>query len=308
MSTRIPETSRLSNPHRSRSLVTSSFGRPLMLPSANKLHTSTRVPHEPTTSGLSAHDDPKAISCFRTSAAGRHLRPSTGEDHRRHARGPCLGTEKPAEARRSRDDDPSRCCHPPRTPSGRTQAMTRGARSGACTLDLRGERTWKRSLGLRPEPISVRLPVTYCAFESSFPNRHARVIPAGKQNGSLAAFHGVRYPTTLAEAGSDLHRVCQTRLCCAFRFSQPLDALFRPQPLQPCFMPVTPLGFHFQRFSLPDSGIAFRRVLPFVPFLAAGQSVGQDGSCSNPAARMCALGKSVPSRPELPGYCRPILS
>jgi hypothetical protein len=68
-------------------------------------------------------------------------------------------------------------------------------------------------------------------------------------------FHGVWYPTTLTETGSDLHRVYLTRLCCAFRLSQPLDALFRPQPIRPCFMPVTPLGFCFQRFSLLGSGL-----------------------------------------------------
>jgi hypothetical protein len=52
-----------------------------------------------------------------------------------------------------------------------------------------------------------------------------------RTNGAhLTAFRGVLYPTTFAEAGSDPRRVCLTRLCCAFRFSQPLDALFRPQP------------------------------------------------------------------------------
>jgi hypothetical protein len=72
--------------------------------------------------------------------------------------------------------------------------------------------------------------------------------------GLQALSHGVCCPTTLAEAGSDLHQVCLTWLCCAFRLSQPLDALFHPQPVQPCFMPVTPLGFRFQRFSPPGSG------------------------------------------------------
>jgi hypothetical protein len=46
-----------------------------------------------------------------------------------------------------------------------------------------------------------------------------------------------------------------SRLCSAFRFSQPLDALLRLQPLRPCFMPVAPMGFHFQRFPLPGSGL-----------------------------------------------------
>jgi hypothetical protein len=98
----------------------------------------------------------------------------------------------------------------------------------------------------------------------------------------LTVFHGVLHPTTLAEAGSDLHRACLTRLCCAFRFSRPLDALFRLQPFQPCFMPVTPLGFRFQRFSLPGSGSASRRSLPFVPLSSTGFGVGQDVSFPSP--------------------------
>jgi hypothetical protein len=57
------------------------------------------------------------------------------------------------------------------------------------------------------------------------------------------AFHGVPYPSTLGETGSDLHRVYLARLCYAFRFSQPLDASFRPNPTSPCFMRETPLGF-----------------------------------------------------------------
>jgi len=72
---------------------------------------------------------------------------------------------------------------------------------------------------------------------------------------TLAAFHGVVCPTTHKEAGSDLHRVCLARLCSAYRLSQPLDALLRPQPLRPCFMPVAPMGFRFQRLSPPGSGL-----------------------------------------------------
>jgi hypothetical protein len=60
-------------------------------------------------------------------------------------------------------------------------------------------------------------------------------------------------PTTLTEADSDLHRACLTRLRGASRVSHPLDASFHPRPLRPCFMPVTPLGFRFQRVSPPGS-------------------------------------------------------
>jgi hypothetical protein len=83
------------------------------------------------------------------------------------------------------------------------------------------------------------------------------VLPAGASNESVAtcvpSFHGVHCPTTLAEAGSDLHRVCLTRLCSAPRVSHPLDASLRLQPVRPCFMPVTPLGFCLQRVSPPGS-------------------------------------------------------
>jgi hypothetical protein len=40
-------------------------------------------------------------------------------------------------------------------------------------------------------------------------------------------FLGFFVPSTFALVGSDLHRLCLRRLCCVFRFSQPLDALFR---------------------------------------------------------------------------------
>jgi hypothetical protein len=105
----------------------------------------------------------------------------------------------------------------------------------------------------------------------------------------MAVFHGVLGPTTLTEAGSDLHRAYRTRLCCAFRFSQPLDALFRLQPLRPCFMPVTPLGFRFQRVPLPGSGHTSRRDLPFLSF--------------DRPARTSA--RTIPSRARLQGFAHP---
>jgi hypothetical protein len=58
-------------------------------------------------------------------------------------------------------------------------------------------------------------------------------------------------PSALQATGSDLHRVCLTRLCCAYKLSQPLDALLLPRPFWPCFMPVAPLGFALQRFVPP---------------------------------------------------------
>jgi len=148
------------------------------------------------------------------------------------------------------------------------------------------------------------------------PGRRAREFcPSGSARGLMrtttrmvAVFHGVWCSTTLAEAGSDLHRDCLPRLCCAFRFSQPLDALFRLRPVQPCFMPVTPLGLYFQRVPLPGSGHASRRDLPFLSLLATNSDVGQDDPKPAPTSRVFASEESVHGKPVLPGDCRPILS
>jgi len=56
-------------------------------------------------------------------------------------------------------------------------------------------------------------------------------------------------PSTLEASGSDLHRVCLTRLCSVSRLLQPPDALLLPGPSRLCFAPVTPMGFTLQRFS-----------------------------------------------------------
>jgi len=80
------------------------------------------------------------------------------------------------------------------------------------------------------------------------------------------SFHGVSCSSTLTEVISDLHRVYLTQLCCAFRFSRPLDALFRPQPFRSCFIPVTPLSFYLQRFPPTDCQRVFRRRQPLLPF------------------------------------------
>jgi hypothetical protein len=55
-------------------------------------------------------------------------------------------------------------------------------------------------------------------------------------------------PSTFEAPGSDLHRVCLTRLCDAFRLSQPPGVFFLPEPYRLCFASVTPLGFSLQRF------------------------------------------------------------
>jgi hypothetical protein len=126
---------------------------------------------------------------------------------------------------------------------------------------------------------------------------YAPHIRAGRRRPSM----GFGCPTTLAEAGSDLHQACLTWLCCAFRLSQPLDALFHPQPLRPCFMPVTPLGFRFRRVSLTGSG----RRLSTPPSLRAvsmtGTATCQGRTC--PGLRL--QGFAHPTSPYRPGRCYP---
>jgi hypothetical protein len=93
----------------------------------------------------------------------------------------------------------------------------------------------------------------------------------GRKRSTLqrTAFPGVSYPTTLEEMGSDLHRAYLTRLCSAFRLFQPPDALLHPQPVPPYFVRATPLGFCFQRFSLPGSQDSLTTSLSFVLFIDA---------------------------------------
>jgi hypothetical protein len=186
-------------------------------------------------------------------------------------------------------------------------------RTGPASLRPRPE-TWNRELAdvleipaemVRRPPSNARDAMRGKSDARSTRSRNTRRL----LEQTLTAFHGVLHPTTLAEASSDLHRVYLTRLCCAFRFSQPLDALFRPQPLRPCFMPVTPLGFRFQRFSLPGSG----RRLSTPPSLRAVSNDRHAAPArmvtSRPATtRVCAPEESVPTGPVLPGIRRPILS
>jgi hypothetical protein len=107
-------------------------------------------------------------------------------------------------------------------------------------------------------------------------------------------------PSTHQATGSDLHRVCLTRLCDAFRLSQPLGVSFLPEPFRPCFVPVTPLGFALQRF-VP---LACRRHLsvrlPLVELLAKRPA--------GPGRHVAASGHPEPprtsARPVIASTCR----
>jgi len=102
---------------------------------------------------------------------------------------------------------------------------------------------------LMPLSHVQRLPTSCARLRSSTANDEgvARAPPLGFQ-----------CPTTHEARRSYQRRAYLTRLCCACRFSQPLDALFRSTPFRPCFVPVTPLGFErFQRVSPTGSGKGF---------------------------------------------------
>jgi hypothetical protein len=51
------------------------------------------------------------------------------------------------------------------------------------------------------------------------------------------------FPFDVSTPSSDQHQAYLTRLCCAFRLSQPHDALIPLETPQPCFMLNPPLGF-----------------------------------------------------------------
>jgi hypothetical protein len=69
----------------------------------------------------------------------------------------------------------------------------------------------------RPEYLRTRVPATSCTASD------ASVLRSSPSVGSGGS-------TTLGDRSSDPHQACLTWLCCAFRLSQPLDALFRLCP------------------------------------------------------------------------------
>jgi hypothetical protein len=92
----------------------------------------------------------------------------------------------------------------------------------------------------------------------SLPFQTQRLHLSGLFRGFNPAFHAVQTSSQLTRNHtslgfvapsmpsvicSDLHRDYLPRLCCAFRFSQPLDALIPRFTFQPYFMPKASLGF-----------------------------------------------------------------
>jgi hypothetical protein len=77
---------------------------------------------------------------------------------------------------------------------------------------------------------------------------------------------GFPAPSAFEAGGSDQHRACLTRLCCAFGLSQTLDALFLPRPSRLCFTPRTLMGFLSPEVFPPLRPEHLSMVLPLLTF------------------------------------------
>ena len=107
--------------------------------------------------------------------------------------------------------------------------------------------------------------------------------------------------STTSDAESDQRRSYLPRLRCVLRFSQPLDALFRPHPFGLVSCRYHP-GFHLQSFPLTLASRASRHPLPLL--LSPVMSKGHIG----PTPGIHAIARSVPFRSVLPKNRRPFLS
>jgi hypothetical protein len=62
--------------------------------------------------------------------------------------------------------------------------------------------------------------------------------------------------------GSDLYRACLTRLCCTFRFSQPLGAFFHQCSFGLVSYRIHPWDFAFRGFPLSEAATALTALCP----------------------------------------------
>jgi len=165
---------------------------------------------------------------------------------------------------------------------------------------------------------------TGASDESTTPSSHALALSFREQSRPAArifvrsqanhamqtVFHGVSYPSTLEESGSDLRRVYLARLCCVFRLSQTLDALIPPEPVPALFHASGVHGFPaFRGFPSPITGRVSRLPCPSCcfsprPSVPASRPVVHDAA----APREYAISESVSTDTVLPDECRSILS
>jgi hypothetical protein len=121
---------------------------------------------------------------------------------------------------------------------------------------------------------------------------------------SFPPFHGVFSPTTSQNMSSDQHRAYPTRLCYAFRFSQPRDALLRSYSHGLVSCRIRPWGCDFQRFPPSQSRHSLHCALPsaFAPPSAASHPLRSEERCfsktlvssgSKPLRRMSPIQSSI---------------
>jgi hypothetical protein len=105
---------------------------------------------------------------------------------------------------------------------------------------------------------------------------------------------GFCFPSASPADSSDLHRVCLTRLCSVLRFSQPLDALLRRQPLGLVSCRIHPWVLAFRGFPLPVAATPFGAPCPPCPScgrLAGGNAIKL--RLTPLTSRIAASGRSV---------------
>jgi hypothetical protein len=68
--------------------------------------------------------------------------------------------------------------------------------------------------------------------------------------------------TAFSSKGSDLYRAFLTRLCCTFRFSQPLGTLFHQCSFGLVSYRIHPWGFAFRGFPLSEAATALAALCP----------------------------------------------
>jgi hypothetical protein len=174
-------------------------------------------------------------------------------------------------------------------PRGVHRPFLPGCRNSSRTLPCR----WPRVQSVTPGPPVRFIQVT---------RAEARSTPIIADAPPMRSSH----PSAFAAVDSDLHRVCLTRLCSTFRFSQPLGALLRPQPVQPCFVPVTLLGFpRLQRF--PPAGSwssSHDETCPSCRFYARRSRRHRGGAIADASA---APGMRAPGGSVVAGRCYPVI-
>lgn len=100
------------------------------------------------------------------------------------------------------------------------------------------------------------------------------------------------FPYDVSNASSDIRQAFHTRLCYAFRFSQPLDVLIPLASFRPCFVPNPSLGLWLSEVSPSQQ-----------PPRLSPRSIPRARRCVQARAlgnRILAPGRSVHDEPVLP--------